>query len=209
MRFNIPKIKIKEMEKRDKPSVHGKQTTVQKSYGSLGEAQHHFKKEYKFRVVKHDIKAVGIFFIIIILYAAILSGYVKIDTVTGDGMSPSISDGSTVIENTLSYRKKLPERGDVITAGGRVYRIIGIPGDEIAIRDGKLYISRNNKTAIIRETYESPFSFTYSYGQYDNTWKVRDNEYFVMNDNRLAYDDSRSLGTVPFTAIEGRIIAVF
>jgi len=82
-----------------------------------------------------------------------------------------------------------------------VKRVIGLPGDTIELRDGKLY--RNGKR--VREPYLEPHHDTRPFGPIT----VPDGQLFVMGDNRLQSGDSRfkppnGLGYVPEDKVIGK-----
>lgn len=137
-----------------------------------------------------------------------------------------------------------PERGDVAVfklpsdnSTDYIKRVIGLPGDEIQMKNGVLYI---NGTAVKRKQIEN-FKETDLYGNFrqvtryeevlpngvtyttldldkngglDNTpvYKVPAGHYFMMGDNRDNSSDSRvlrSVGYVPFENFIGRAEALF
>lgn len=63
----------------------------------------------------------------------------------GFSMSPTINDGDYFLVSNISYLNSAPLRGDVVTFkqlnGLQVGRIVGIAGDHIQMREGKLYIN--------------------------------------------------------------------
>ena len=65
--------------------------------------------------------------------------------ISGQSMLPTLKSGQIVGINKLAYWSRPPERGDIIAiwTGGElmVKRVIGLPGDEIALRDGTLYLN--------------------------------------------------------------------
>ena len=82
-----------------------------------------------------------------------------------------------------------------------VKRIIGMPGDTVAIRGGRVYV--NDKE--LYEPYYDGITRITDYGvSYPVT--VEEGHVFVMGDNRGNSTDSRSssLGQVPMEAIEGK-----
>jgi signal peptidase I len=79
--------------------------------------------------------------------------------------------------------------------------VIGLPGDTIELRDGKLY--RNGKH--VAEPYLDPDRDTRPFGPIT----VPDGKLFVLGDNRLKSGDSRfkppiGLGYVPESAVIGK-----
>ncbi len=82
-----------------------------------------------------------------------------------------------------------------------VKRVIGLPGDTIELKDGKLY--RNGKR--VQEPYLDPHHDTRPFGPI----KVPDGMLFVMGDNRLQSGDSRfkppnGLGYIPEDKVIGK-----
>lgn len=80
-----------------------------------------------------------------------------------------------------------------------IKRVIGVPGDKIDIREGKVYINGNlyNEPYVKGVTFPNSMKFPVT---------VPENEYFVMGDNREVSLDSRDLGFISIDKIEGRAI---
>ncbi|MFA9466834.1 MAG: signal peptidase I [Velocimicrobium sp.] len=81
-----------------------------------------------------------------------------------------------------------------------VKRVIGIPGDTVDIKNGRVFINE----ALYEETYTRGDT-------YPNSMKfpivIPEKEYFVMGDNREVSLDSRDLGLFSIDAIEGKVTA--
>lgn len=114
--------------------------------------------------------------------------------VQGSSMEPSLHDGQRLMVDKLTYRFVEPKRGEIVVfrypADRRrkfIKRIVGLPGDEISIRNGYLYI---NGQRIIESSINGP-----TYGAYGSPVfgpvVVPEDSYFVMGDNRRNSDDSR------------------
>ena len=63
-------------------------------------------------------------------------------------MENTIMTGNRIIGNRLAYKNQLPERGDIIIfrypddeSKLFIKRVIGLPGEELFIKDGKVYIN--------------------------------------------------------------------
>ncbi len=130
--------------------------------------------------------------------------------VKGESMEPNFENGDYLIIDEISYRFQSPQRGEIIIfkypenlSQRFIKRIIGLPGETIDIRDGKITIYENGEAQILDESgYLSSSLFT----QGNVKISLGENEYFVMGDNRPFSYDSRRFGVVPRKDIIGRVI---
>lgn len=125
--------------------------------------------------------------------------------------------GEYLIVNKAVYQKILgfsigaPSRGDIIvfhpykgTKDFYIKRVIGVPGDTIEIRGGKVYLSNENhpKGLELPEPYLSNENqgktSTFS-NKAVMRYKVPEGTYFALGDNRRESTDSRSCFKAPFS----------
>lgn len=106
-------------------------------------------------------------------------------------MEDTIMPGDRIVGNRLAYAVSDPQRFDVIIfrypddeSQLFIKRIIGLPGETVEIVDGKIYIDGSDQPLKDVETKE-PTSGTFG------PYKVPENSYFVMGDNRNNSLDSR------------------
>ena len=152
---------------------------------------------------------------------------VKPIQISGPSMNPNLHDK----ERVWAFKSTQIKRGSVIVFHAKgtdpeqnqdliyVKRVIGLPGDKVTSKDGKLYV--NDK--LVNQSYISPLqrdsgtgnwnSFSQLSSKKDATWKTYDKKnldhvpqksYFVLGDNRKVSNDSRYFGYVP----EGKVIGV-
>ena len=129
--------------------------------------------------------------------------------IKGSSMEPNFHQGDYLIVDEISYRFTSPERGDVIvfryprdTSQRFIKRVIGLPGETIEIKQGKINIIKGIEN---RELNESEYRLKESYT--DNlTLSLAENEYFVLGDNRVASFDSRKWGALSKNYIIGKVI---
>ena len=117
-------------------------------------------------------------------------------------MEPTYRDGSINFVNTTYYKFNSLKRGDIVAiaiGSGHRYmylkRIVGLPGEEISFKDGKLFI----EGGILYEPYVKN----------ECDWNmseilVGDNDYFVVGDNRSGSIDLHEKGRVDKNKIIGR-----
>jgi len=115
-----------------------------------------------------------------------------------------------LIVDEISYRFSQPQRGDVIVlkypldqTQRFIKRIIGLPGEGVQVKDGKITILKDGKNLILDETKYLP-DLKSTDG--DKSWILKDNEYFVLGDNRPYSYDSRRWGVLPKEDIIGRAL---
>jgi len=129
--------------------------------------------------------------------------------VRGNSMYPNFHDGEYLLTDKISYRLNQPKRGEVIIFKAPkneeyeyIKRIIGLPGDTVKIKEGKVYINDN----LLKEPYlpEDYQTFAGSFGQEGEDISLPANQYFVLGDNRNHSSDSRDWGTVPKENIIGK-----
>ena len=126
--------------------------------------------------------------------------------VEGISMEPSLHDGEFVVVNRLAYRWLEPKRGDVVVfyfpldpSRRFIKRIIGLPGDQVAIRDGQVFVN----DLLIEEPYIA------STTQYDGEWEINPYEIFVLGDNRNNSSDSHRWGPLPMNEVIGKAVLVY
>ena len=129
--------------------------------------------------------------------------------VEGHSMDQTLQDGEFVLVNRLAYRFGQPERGDIIVfhhptdqnQEDLIKRIIGLPGDDVRVADGGVYVNGTR----LKESYISPDRAP----AYTDEQVVPANELYVLGDNRNNSSDSHQWGFVPMKDVIGRAIIIY
>jgi signal peptidase I len=133
-----------------------------------------------------------------------ITARIRVESVS---MQPTLYAGDFVLVNKLAYKMGEPDRGEVIVflfppdpqSEPYIKRIIGLPGDEVVIRDGSVFI---NGQAIIEPYIKAPPDYTL-------TEVIPENSLFVLGDNRNNSSDSHNWGMVPVENVIGRAEMVY
>ena len=168
-----------------------------------------------------------LFSILFIITRVFFWGTYKVE---GHSMEPTLKGGNYLV--AINYFT--PERGDLVTAkeDARVIikRIIGLPNDTIEIKNDKLYINGTEQDESYLNSFKQAFAEdrlheVYSYNQAYQTraaqmthftldadnksdFKItlKDNEYYLLGDNRPVSKDSREVGAFTRNQITGKVI---
>ena len=154
------------------------------------------------------------YLVILLVSFALVFGFVRPFVmeafwIPSGSMIPTLKINDRVLVNKFIYRFQEPERGDIIVFESvedsnqdLIKRVVGLPGDEIAVRRGKLFVNGEPK----KEPYTNEkFPDTSSFAE----TTVPKDHVFVMGDNRANSQDSRVFGPLPEENIEGEAFLRF
>ena len=119
--------------------------------------------------------------------------------ISGSSMEPTVHSSGFTFCWRGGFWFRQPRRGDIVIIkyDNNIYflkRIVGLPGETISFRDGKLYINGN--------PLDEP------YVKYSSDWnmtpvKVGENEFYVVGDNRSMHIAQHQKGAVRAKRILG------
>jgi signal peptidase I len=134
--------------------------------------------------------------------------------VKGVSMEPNFHDGDYLIIDEFTYHFRDPQRGEVVVfkyvfkypqdpSQRFIKRIIGLPNEKITLDNDKIIIT--NKFGERKVLDESSY-LPEHWWEGEMTVTLKDNQYFVLGDNRLHSYDSRKWGVLPREYIVGRVV---
>ena len=129
--------------------------------------------------------------------------------VRGGSMEPTFQNNEYLIVYELPYHFRDPERGDVVVfqypndpKQHFVKRVVALPGETIEIRNNQITIY--NKENIDGLVIDEPHIESPTHGNLRTT--LKEDEFFVLGDNRNNSSDSRFWGPLEKEFITGRAL---
>lgn len=120
------------------------------------------------------------------------------DRVVGNSMLPELQDGDWLFVKKPIFKI---EKGDIVIVntknikkGKIIKRVIGVPGEEVIIKNGQLSVSGIRYADTEKE---------------DSVIQLKKNEFFILGDNIDVSIDSRHFGTVNRSQILGKVVFRF
>ena len=133
-------------------------------------------------------------------------------TVSGASMYPTLHNGDRMVLSKVGDI----HRFDVVILKAPdenveyIKRVIGMPGDTVEMKSGVLYINGKkvdqpfiNTEALVKQTV---FMDDFTLESLTGESKVPEGKYFVLGDNRGVSKDSRMIGFIDRSAIEGKAV---
>lgn len=128
----------------------------------------------------------------------------QVSRVEGISMQPTLRGGEYTLVNKITYRRGLPQRGDVVVFQAPddprvdyIKRVIALPGETVEVRDGAVWVNGtrlDERYSVDPPTYEAP------------PMRVPEKHLFVLGDNRNRSYDSHlwSPPFLPLSAVRGK-----
>jgi signal peptidase I len=186
---------------------------------SGGTPQKHRMSRTQRAIAEWGIVVVGAVIVVVVVRAFLFQAYY----IPSGSMEPTLKINDRVLVNKLSYKAHGVHHGDIVvfdrpTCKGAdvpewasctesdkikdlIKRVIALPGDTIAFRDGAVYV--NGKRLKESYTHGKP-SLVLSCAAFPATYQIPKGDVFVMGDNRTNSTDSRCFGPIHKSSIVGR-----
>lgn len=166
------------------------------------------KKDVNFPLLK-EIFSWIIEIAIVLMMAFVLVYFIGMRTsVVGQSMSETLENGDQILVNRFMYKLIGPKANDVIVflPNGNekshyyVKRVIGVPGDTVQIKNGRIYVNGTEFTEKV------DVASIEDAGLAADAVTLGDDEYFVLGDNRNNSEDSRyaNIGNIKREYIIGK-----
>lgn len=166
------------------------------------------KSKSKGAEIRDYVISIGIAIAIALLFRSFVFARANVD---GPSMMSTLKDKDVIFVEKLSLYSKSIKRGEIVTFDSGnpthdtyVKRVIGVAGDELEIKNDKVY--RNGE--VLKEPYLDSGMKTLG-GNFlgvNKKYKVPEGYIFVMGDNRTVSLDSRILGPISLKALNGHVV---
>lgn len=151
------------------------------------------------RIIREIIETI---IMTLVVFAFLVTFVVQGFKVYGSCMEPNLKTGERLLGNKFIYRFERPLRGDIVVfrfpPNPRkifIKRVIGVPGDIVEIRDGKVYVNGRK--------LDEPYVANTPHGDFPPQ-RVPEGCVFVLGDNRDESNDSRFWGDLPIKYIQAK-----
>lgn len=131
--------------------------------------------------------------------------------VPSSSMEPALQPEDVLIVRTVRDPSRELQRGEIVTFRPPhdqdhtwVKRVVGWPGETVAIQDGRLLIDGQP----VSEPYVEPAKARDDYSRSFPATRIPAGHYFLLGDYRDNSEDSRMMGAIPADAVVGKLSRV-
>ena len=165
-------------------------------------------------ILEYVVLAVVAIAVALLIQAFLVKPY----RIPSESMEDTLLIGDRVLVDRISWRFSDPSRQDIVVfhppfiGPVLIKRVVGMPGDEISLKDGAVYVNGDRldepyvRTAGGEAVPTEPFDNGLPWSL-QQPYTVPDGNYFVMGDNRTDSGDSREFGPVPRGQLVGKAFA--
>lgn len=162
-------------------------------------------------LLKQTFRALGILVVLLLLIRGFI---IEPGRINGQSMETTFMDNDFFFINKYTLLLRAPKRGDIVQAIDPlskrlvVKRVIGLPGEQLSIHDGGVYLRDidSTETKISEQWLDADEWTTSAEGNAQIYILIPEHAYFLIGDNRDHSTDSRVYGAVHRTAIYGLVI---
>lgn len=151
--------------------------------------------------------------VIMLAFVFLRSFIVEPAIVDGASMEPTLFDSQIFFINKFQSLFQPLDRGDLVQAyipslnEVVVKRIVGLPGEKVTIQYNGVFVSDYHEESVgkLDEPYLREGTLTNSWDGKPQTFVLKENQYFLLGDNRGSSTDSRHYGSVERRHIFGLV----
>lgn len=167
------------------------------------------------RILRELFDLVKIFVLCYVMVMLLTTFVVKPIRVEGSSMYPTLKDGEIGLTNVFSVKFQSVDRYDVVIIYNEergeywVKRVIGIPGDTVESKADILYVNNEpvNQNFLDQEYLQE----MQKEGQFTSDFSavtLKEDEYWLMGDNRSRSEDSRIHGPFKESELVGKDVLI-
>lgn len=151
-------------------------------------------------VLRFLVEIAAVSFISVSLFVLSLHYFIKPFKVEGMSMEPLLRDGDRILVRRCFSPPEV-KRGDVVVieapeGGYAVKRVAAVPGDEVSVADGELFVNdRSEGRIVLGDGDLIPLK---------GKVRIAEGYVYLLGDNRDKSLDSRAWGAVPVARIYGK-----
>ncbi|WP_163971206.1 signal peptidase I [Oceanobacillus halotolerans] len=172
------------------------------------------QKNEWFDWIKALLIAFGLAFIVRMFFFAPI-------VVDGPSMLPTLQDQDQMIVNKFIYQISEPNRFDIVVFHASdqkdfIKRVIGLPGEHIAVEDNILYVDGNEvEEPFLNDLKENRKSYQMLTNDFTleqlpgNHQTIPEGHVLVLGDNRSNSTDSRALGVISIDQVVGKASLIY
>ena len=164
------------------------------------------KKETPLRTPAREALSWALSVLVAVAVALVIRTYVlEFILVEGESMAETLQDGERLLVTKYDYLLGQPDRFHIVIChypgrtGYFVKRVVGLPGDRVAVSGGLLYL---NGKAVDEPYIDYPPAYEMA------EYTVPEDMYFVLGDNRANSNDSHLIGPIEKNQVVGHACLV-
>lgn len=150
--------------------------------------------------------------IVVCYFIAVISNIIFLEQIViyGDSMANNFNNGEFGLADKQFFKLIKLERFDVVVIEQEdsmiIKRVIGLPNEKVEYKDGVLKV---NDQVVEEDFIDESTKLDTNRNNLSISITLKNDEYFVLGDNRLVSYDSRNIGPIKYENILGRVFVLY